>query len=186
MAEHWDEDQQDNPEILNQIIGACDLQAGQKVLDAACGTGVLFPRLLAHDPGQLTAIDISDAMTEKARYKHHDHRLEIITADLLLFDANGFDRAILYNAYPHFFDKSSLARKMCELLAINGRFVIAHSASRDLVNSRHAACGASDVSVDLQRASDEARWFKPYFNIDICIDTDEVYIISGTKLNFDI
>jgi ubiquinone/menaquinone biosynthesis C-methylase UbiE len=185
MAENWDQSQ-DNPEILSPIIGACDLRAGQKVLDAACGTGVLFPWLLAYDPGQLTGIDISDAMAEKARQKHHDHRLQIITADLLLFESAGFDRIILYNAYPHFFDKSSLARKMLDLLSMNGRFVIAHSASRELVNSRHAACGASDVSVDLQRAADEARWFKPYFNIDVCMDTDDVYIISGMKLNADV
>lgn len=185
-AEQWDQNLYCDVEIMRRIMEACDLKAGQRVLDAACGTGVLFPRLLAHDPTALVGVDISGAMAETARRKHCDHRLEIVTSDLLRFDAGKFDRIILYNAYPHFFDKPLLARKLYDLSAAGGRFVIAHGAGREQINSMHEACGAGDISVALQRAGDEAKWFAPYFNIDVCMDTDEIYIISGTKADTDV
>ena len=50
---------------LRTIMRVLDLHAGQRVLDVACGTGVLFSWLLSRDPQLLMGIDISKAMTEK-------------------------------------------------------------------------------------------------------------------------
>jgi cyclopropane fatty-acyl-phospholipid synthase-like methyltransferase len=182
QAGGWDARSHHEPGKLRRIIRACDLHAGQRVLDVACGTGVLFPWLLSHDPSLLMGIDLSDGMTDIARKKYRDKRLRIVTADYYHLEAGAFDRIIIYNAYPHFFDKERLAGKTYSLLAPGGRFVVAHDKGRDSLNEMHEARGARPYSVPLMPAREERRWFEPYFEIDSCIDTGDIYILSGMSM----
>jgi len=179
QACHWDTHSRHDPGKLHRIIRTCDLQPGQRVLDVACGTGVLFPWLLEHDPALLMGIDISEGMTEIARAKHRDRRLKIVTADYYHLDAEPFDRIIVYNAYPHFFDKERFAEKTRNLLVHGGRFVVAHNKGHENLNKMHERRGACLYSVPLRPASEERRWFEPYFEIDVCVDTGDINIISG-------
>ena len=179
QACHWDARSHHEPGKLRRIIRTCDLHTGQRVLDVACGTGVLFSWLLAHDPSLLMGIDLSEGMTEIARAKHRDKRLKIVTADYYHLEAGAFDRIIIYNAYPHFFDKERFAEKTRNLLAPGGRFVVAHNKGRESLNAMHEARGACLYSVPLMRVVEERRWFEPYFEIDCCMDTSDIYILSG-------
>lgn len=181
QAEHWDRSFHHDPRKIRSILRVCDLHSGQRVLDAACGTGVLFPWLLARDPELVMGIDISEAMTAKAREKYRNRHLRIVTADYYHLEAGAFDRIILFNAYPHFFDKERLAKKTLDLLADGGRFVVAQNRGRHKLNSIHDSRDENDCSLPLEAAAVECRWFEPYFRMDTVVDTEGLYIISGEK-----
>lgn len=179
LANKWDSFAHHDPRKLRTIIQVCDLHPRQRVLDVACGTGVLFPWLLAYNPALLLGIDISEGMTRVARQKYYDNRLYVMTMDYYQIETGGFDRIIIYNAYPHFFDKEQLVKKTYNLLAPGGRFVVAHSRGRESLNEMHTRRGADDFSVPLEQTSIERRRFEPYFNIDYCLDDNDIYILSG-------
>jgi demethylmenaquinone methyltransferase/2-methoxy-6-polyprenyl-1,4-benzoquinol methylase len=181
QAEHWDRHTRHDPHKLRYIMRVLDLHAGQRVLDVACGTGVLFPWLLHRNPELLMGIDISEAMTERARAKCQDRRLRVVTADYYHLAAGAFDRIILYDAYPHFFDKEKLAQKTFNLLADGGRFIVAHDKGRETINAVHDARGAGECSVPLRSIDIECCWFEPYFSIDNRTDNEGLYVFSGVK-----
>ena len=181
LADSWDDSAKADPDKLTRIADLCDIMTEQRVLDIACGTGVMFPFLLARNPKVLLGVDICEAMIRKARSKLPDSRLKIIEQDFLALDEVEFDCAICYNAYPHFLDKAAFAKKLRDVLVSGGRFVVAHGSGRDDINTVHkerAAC----VSVELCSAEEEKEWFEPYFNVDMVIDNVDIYVISGTKI----
>lgn len=180
MADSWDDNTKVDPSKLSRIADCCDIKPGQKVLDIACGTGVMLPFLLEKDPEVLIGVDICTAMVQKARSKFSDARLKFLEQDFLVINETDFDCAICYNAYPHFLDKEAFAKKLIDVLKCSGRFVIAHGSGRDDINAVHkdrAAC----VSTELISAQDEKKWFQPFFDVDIIIDNADVYVISGIK-----
>lgn len=180
-AGHWDRASRCEPETLSRILSFCDLYPGMRLLDVGCGTGVLFPWLLASEPEFVLGVDISEEMAQRARDKQRDARLAVAAADYCALEAARFDRIIIYNAYPHFFDKALFARKTHELAADGGRFIIAHSRGRSRINDVHQMRGANACSVPLEPANQEMHWFEQFFSIDIIIDTADLYIISGKK-----
>ena len=54
---------------ISIILDNACVGAGSRVLDVACGTGVLTPDYLARDVASVTAVDISPEMIRRARDK---------------------------------------------------------------------------------------------------------------------
>ena len=143
-----------------------------------------------HDPAKLAAIvtlsgfaenaKIADIACEAAAKKFNDGRIKLWQGDFNEFAKKDFDCAFVYSAYPHFPDKAAFAEKIHSVLKPDGRFVIAHSKSRHEINHRHSQ-GAEHVSDILAPVSEERVYFDKLFDIDITVDTDYMYIISGTK-----
>lgn len=181
QAQRWDSVCHHDMQKLRYILSVCDLLPGQRILDIACGTGVLFSLLLEAAPARLVGVDLSEAMLRVAQKKLQDARLQLLAADFLGMEESGFDRAILYSAYPHFFDKAALAKKLWAALAPGGRVTIAHSQGREQINAMHTRRGADPISVPLQSGVKERRWFDPWFSIDTCVDTKELFVLSGIK-----
>ncbi len=181
QAEHWDDHSHKDNQKMKDILDICDLHSGQKVLDVGCGTGVLFPYLLAYEPDCLVGVDISKAMAEKARSKFKDERLVVLNEDFYNLIPYWFDRVILFNAYPHFFNKPGLARKLFDVLNVGGRFIIAHDQGKDKINAVHIRKNASKYSIPLLPASIEWRFFGSLFTFNRSIDNGEQYVISGIK-----
>lgn len=180
LAGRWDDSTACNPDKLRYIADCCDIKPGQRVIDIACGTGVMFPFLLAKEPEFLLGVDICDEMAKKARIKFSDSGLQVITADFLALNQKDFDCALCYNAYPHFLDKAEFAVKLRDVLKKGGRFIIAHGSGKDDINAVHKQ-RAADVSITLGSTEEEKMWFQPYFNVDISVDRADIYVISGTK-----
>lgn len=201
MASHWDRDFAADPRKTELIFSLCPVDKGSKILDIACGTGALFPHILTSGPSQLWGIDISEKMLEEASKKFHDPCLHLLCANFLdlkeddfslpgspdssdgngsFDDFDGFDRAFIYRAYPHFHDKEAFIQKLHSLLKKGGRFIIAHNESRHQINSRHSRT-AAEVSDILSDVDTESVLFKELFHIDIKADTDYLYVISGVK-----
>lgn len=181
LAENWDNMCHHDAKKIDAIITLAQLPENSRILDIATGTGVLIPRLLETNPQEICAIDLSDQMLSLARQKHPDSRVHFQTADFYSYEADGFDFAIAYSAYPHFEDKALFCRQLSACLKPGGRFMIAHSESKETINGRHSGHEVRKVSTGLSDAPSESRFFASSFDIDMMVDTAEFYVISGTK-----
>ena len=180
-AAQWDRNCHHDPEKLAALIALAGVQPGQRILDIACGTGALFGALLRKQPLHLVGVDVSDQMIAIAKRKYPLPCVELFAMDILDFSQTGFDHAFIYSAYPHFGDKTALARKVWQCLATGGRFMIAHSESRTVIDQRHQSPQVQRVSTHLGPVEEEALPWQTLFHVDILADTPDFYILSGTK-----
>ncbi len=110
---------------------------GDKVLDAACGTGILYP-LLNEAKAEVLSLDISGGMLAELKKKHP--QAKTVQADFIaaLLPSKHFDKVLIFNAFPHFEDKPSVFAKAAQILKPNGYLYIFHSLTREELNSVHA------------------------------------------------
>ncbi len=179
LAGSWDEEQIPKDAIIEKILDNAHVAEGKEVLDVACGTGILFPFYLKRDVNSVTGIDISPEMTKIAKEKFPEIKVICGDAEEYSFDKK-FDIIMIYNAFPHFPNPEMLIKALSNFLKEGGRISVAHSMSREEIQSRHRK-RAANVSLELPTADDLAEILKPYFNIDIIISDDEMYQVSGIK-----
>lgn len=180
LAPGWDRNTHHDERVISALLTLPSCPRGGRVLDVACGTGVLLPYLLALEPEAVHAIDLSPAMVALAAQKHRDPRLTVACADFYTYDRGPFDLITVYSAYPHFFDKAAFARQAAHLLRPGGRLLIAHSQGKDAINARHSG-GAAVVSTQLRTPREESVPLAPFFLVDAMVDTTELYLLSGTR-----
>lgn len=68
-APKWDADMIRNDDVINKILDNAGVTKGSRVLDVACGTGVLIPDYMSRNVSGVTAIDISPEMIKIAKDK---------------------------------------------------------------------------------------------------------------------
>ena len=181
-ADSWDADMVKTQWKIDKILNAANITEGKSVLDIACGTGVLIPDYISRKVAKCVAVDISENMIRIARCKFSDYENVIFLcedAETFKFDEK-FDSIVIYNAFPHFANRSLLFENLSEHLEENGRITVAHGMSRaDLI--KHHSGKAEKISTVLPEADELAKIMKPYFDVDTNISTDEIYIVSGRK-----
>ncbi len=178
MASDWDAMQVRNEAVIAEILQKGGIGAGTRVLDIACGTGVLFPDYT--DLGaEVTGIDISPNMAEKAREKYPD--IKVICGDAAEYSfEDAFDAVMIYNAFPHFTDPDKLIKNLSAALREKGRFTVAHGMSEKELAKCHSTV-AKDVSLPLPSKEKLADMMSELFDVDVMISDDEKYIVSGLK-----
>lgn len=179
-APAWDYKRHPGEETHARILTTIGMQPDCRILDVACGTGVLFKSLLQYTPALLRAVDISPAMAGIAAAKHPEPNVRVTAEDFYGFRETGFDYVMVYNAYPHFADKAAFGQAARGCLAAGGRLTIAHGAGRDFINKRHMHAHVRDISVSLGSCMEEAARLGSGFRPDILVDTPDIYILSGT------
>lgn len=179
-ALNWEELCFHDSKKLNEILNICAIKKGEKILDVGCGTGVFTKKLVETQADCIVGIDLSDKMIEVAKSNVTDNRVSFVTEDFDEFYSDQYDCIIIYSAYPHFLDKNKFAEKINELLKAGGRFIIAHSQSKEKINSCHNN-KASHISNKLKQPQDEFEYFKKWFEPKLFIDNEEMYIILGEK-----
>ena len=178
LAPAWDDMQVRNEEVIAEILFKGGIRNGVRVLDVACGTGVLFPdyKKLGAD---VTGIDISPEMVKIAKEKFPE--AEVVCGDVLDFSfSEKFDAVMIYNAFPHFVEPEKLIEKLSILLKDSGRISIAHGISEKELAECHSG-SAKSVSVPLVKKEVLAQMLSPYFNVDVLISDDRMYMVSGVK-----
>ena len=183
-APGWDADMIKNDVIIGKILDNAEIEAGQDILDVACGTGVMFPYYLQRGAASVTGIDISPEMAKIAESKYpEDSRVQVICGDVeeVKFQKK-FDRIVVYNAFPHFPKPKRLVKILSELLKEDGRLTIAHGMSREAIDGHHRG-SASKVSNGLMSAESLKKIFDPYFTVEIVISNRKMYQVSGVKRN---
>ena len=182
LAPEWDSGMIKDDRIIGKILDSAGVKQGSRVLDVACGTGVLFPYYLERGAKSITGIDISPAMTEIAAEKFSgDERVTILTGDAetALFDGK-FDCIVIYNAFPHFPGQEKLIEHLERLLTPNGRLTVAHGMSRKKLDCHHSGT-ASRVSVGLMSELALAEIFSRCLDVCMVISDDEMYQVTGKK-----
>jgi len=181
LAPDWDMRLIHDDVKINAILNYADITKGVSVLDVACGTGVLIPDYLARDVKRVVAVDISPAMIGIASTKFSDPRVDFLNADIEEADISEmFDRCVVYNAFPHFLDPHNLVRSLADRLMPGGNLTVAHSMSREKINEHHSG-DAGKVSIDLMSESSLAVLFMAYFDVNVCLSNEAMYVVSGTK-----
>ncbi|MGL5564008.1 MAG: class I SAM-dependent methyltransferase [Tannerellaceae bacterium] len=180
MAPEWDTICKHDLLRIERILLLSRIDEGAKVLDVACGTGVLTPALLEIGAGEILGVDISEEMIKVAQSKFDHNAVRFEATDFMDVDEGDFDVAIVYNAYPHFLDKKSLVAKLYHVLKPGGRFVVAHSDSKEKINGCHHKLD-SKISDHLLAVEHEADHFVRSFEIDTMIDAPDLYVLSGTR-----
>ncbi len=184
LAPSWiTQPRHEDEQKLSTIFRHMDIKQGMCVLDIACGNGILTERYRAAGASHITGVDISSAMIARARQLHDSPDVEFFCADASIhtFDRL-YDRCVIYNALPHFEDAKALCTHLHRFMADDARLVIAHSAGREHINARHHQ-GAGDVSTTLLPAKAVAAMLSTHFMINVIIDTEDLYLISGIKRN---
>ena len=181
LAHEWDADMVRDSAVIGEILDAAQIAEGIRVLDVACGTGVLIPDYLARNVRAVVGVDISPEMIRIAQAKFVDPRVSFINADIeALCLPETFDRCMVYNAFPHFPDPRRLIRGLASHLAPGGRLTVAHGMSRAAIN-RHHSGGAAGVSRELESEKEIAALFEPFFAVDTAVSDEKKYLISGVK-----
>ena len=181
-APTWDADMIKNDLIIGKILDNAEVEAGQHILDVACGTGVMFDYYLNRGVSSVTGIDISPEMAKIAEGKFAgEDRVTVICGDVeeVKFDRQ-FDRIVVYNAFPHFPKPKRLIKILAGLLKEGGRLTVAHGQSREAIDGHHKG-SASKVSNGLMTAESLKKIFDPHFEVEVMISNSKMYQVSGVK-----
>ncbi len=178
-APNWDADIIRNEPVIARILDNAGVKPGLRVLDVACGTGVLFPDYLSRGITDLTAIDISPEMAKIAQAKFPQVQVLCGDVETAVFPET-FDLIMVYNAFPHFPEPGRLVQVLAEFLKPGGRLSIAHGMSRHALQTHHAG-RASRVSIDLLEEKELSRLLEPWFTVDTVISNEEMYQVCGQK-----
>lgn len=182
LAPHWDEMECVPPKRIEALLNKVNIQPGERVLDVACGTGIITSRLASYSKLKVLGIDISPKMIEIAKSKNKG--VENVEFDVMDFTESDFehcfDVVVIYNAFPHFLDLDALQNALERALGEGGRFAILHSLSRAELDKHHSG-RVSKISRVLNSPDQEANAFAKYFEIIEASESDEHYCIIGKK-----
>ncbi len=116
----------------DNVVKLAEIKNGEKFLEVACGTGVLFEKFVKRNPdGENVGVDLSPDMLNKAKkrlrkYNNHNFKLLQGNALNLEFENNSFDLAInnfMLDLMPvDYFDK--IAGEFYRVLKPGGRLVV--------------------------------------------------------------
>ena len=156
LASTWDKElTPERLKCLGNIIKELGIKPGYHVLDIGSGTGVLLPFLITAvgSEGKIVALDFSAEMLVQAQAKNFPPIVGFAQADVLAIPLadNSVDMAICNSAFPHFGDKVKALKEIARALKNNGRMVICHTMSREMLNRLHQSVGgivANDLLPD--------------------------------------
>lgn len=180
IAFKWDEICKHDDAKLRKIIELSAVKEGSRILDVGTGTGILISYLLKTHPSNLTAVDISDNMISIADSKYKESNVKFVVSNIMDFYEDGFDYIFLYSAYPHFPNKNDLFKHLNRLMNTSGKIIIAHSESKEKINEIHSKSEHFQNDI-LPPGNKTAGIMAKYFKINMIIDDEELYFISGTK-----
>jgi SAM-dependent methyltransferase len=120
-------------EWAGRVAKAAFLAPGQKVLDVACGTGVLSreARKKTRPKGSVVGLDCNDGMLAVARHNSSDIEWRKGRAEGIPFPDRSFDAVISQFGLMFFEDRGAALAEMWRVLRPGGRLAVAVWASLD-------------------------------------------------------
>jgi SAM-dependent methyltransferase len=119
------------PALLQQwtplVVDAAGLRAGQRVLDVACGTGILARAAAARvgSGGSVAGLDINPGMLAVAARTAPWIEWREGTAESLPYEDSSFDAAMSQFGLMFFTDRHAALREMLRVLVPGGRLAVA-------------------------------------------------------------
>jgi ubiquinone/menaquinone biosynthesis C-methylase UbiE len=110
-----------------RVVAAADLRPGMRVVDVACGTGVVTMAAAgAVSPGgAAVGVDLNSGMLAVARRKSRDIEWYEAPAEALPFEEGSFNAAVSQFGLMFFADKTAALAEMWRVLRPGGRLVVA-------------------------------------------------------------
>lgn len=181
MAPQWDADMIRSDAVIAKILDNACVREGVRVLDVACGTGVLIPDYLQRKVASVTAVDISEEMVRIAKSKFPQENVQILCADVetIRLDTQ-FDCIMVYNAFPHFPQPEQLIATLSGLLAPGGTLTVAHGMSRAHIDAHHKGA-ASKVSMGLIHEDALAQIMARHLQVTVKISDETMYQVTARK-----
>jgi len=177
LAPHWEADRQLNDAKVQSLLDACRLRQGERLLDLACGDGILEDKLLSYGV-KIDGVDISPEMISLAKKAHQNPNLTYFCRDFYEHSSEiPYDVILVFDAYPHFLDKDAFAQKAASLLKKGGRLYILHDSSKETINAHHEHV-SKDLSTPLKSAKKEAFPFWKSFKKGRIEDEKDHYFIE--------
>ncbi len=129
------------PEVINQrmqTLQAMSLRAGERVLDAGCGTGLLIQGMVSAvgENGQIVGIDFSDDMLDVARERFartDSVNLQQASVTDLPLDSGSFDAASCTQTLLYVDDVEKAISELYRVLKPGGRIAVLETDWRGLV-----------------------------------------------------
>ncbi|MCB0168080.1 MAG: methyltransferase domain-containing protein [Anaerolineae bacterium] len=111
----------------SRVAEAAAIQPGQRVLDVACGTGVLARAAAERvgPAGEVVGLDINEGMLAVARKKAPHITWQHGPAEALPFEDNSFDVVVSQFALMFFEDRQAALKEMMRVLRPGGRLAVA-------------------------------------------------------------
>ena len=181
IAEKWDSMETTPSSKIDALLARCDIKEGDRVLDLACGTGIITGKLISLSQREVIALDIAPKMIEIAKAKFSEEPLAtFVVGDFQTVQfPERFDKIIIYNAYPHFIDKGAFRNALLRCLKPEGEFAIIHSLSRQALDGHHH--GIESISRSLLPVKEEASFYQSDFLILDAEEDDTHYLIRAKK-----
>jgi ubiquinone/menaquinone biosynthesis C-methylase UbiE len=110
-----------------RVLSAARVQRGQRVLDVACGTGVLARHAADRvgPGGNVIGLDVNEGMLDVARSLAPEIEWRHGRAESLPFDDSSFDAVISQFGMMFFDDKTTALREMYRVLRPGGHLAVA-------------------------------------------------------------
>lgn len=108
-------------QLVEPLLDAAAVGAGQRVLDLACGPGYVAAAAAARG-AEVVALDISAAMVAEARRRHPELDVREGAAERVDFADESFDRVLMSFGILHVADPAAVLREVRRLLRPDGRF----------------------------------------------------------------
>jgi ubiquinone/menaquinone biosynthesis C-methylase UbiE len=113
---------------LARTLAAARLEPGMRVLDVACGPGIVACAMAPH-AGYVTGVDLTPAMIGQARERQERLKLanlhwQVADATQLPFPDGAFDLVITRYSFHHMPDPSLTLREMERVCRAGGRLVV--------------------------------------------------------------
>lgn len=151
---------------LQSLVNSWNIKKGSLTLEVGGGTGDLSPFLLNKIglKGLLVFIDISPKMVERAKDKLKKYKnVKYFSGDIHVFSyEQKFDSIVIFNTFPHFFDKKAAFTNCYKLLRKGGSLIISHNSSRWSIVGRHKK---RSVSFDITDFPDDLFVYNTLVNI---------------------
>jgi len=183
----WDEMTVHDTAKVERIVSLLELKGHERIMDVGTGTGVMIPFYeRSMRSGSVCAIDYSEKMIEQARKKYPEEGYPWVSYRVMdLYQADfgpEFDLVVCYSCFPHFPDPVNAIQVMGGCLKEGGKLVIAHSSSKEHINSVHEG-GGEEICTDFLLEMDVMRVMMADAGLITTYeqDDDEYYVVIARK-----
>jgi ubiquinone/menaquinone biosynthesis C-methylase UbiE len=171
---------------MRRTLGAAALEPHHKVLDVACGPGIVACAV-AKQAGHVTGIDLTPAMIEQARQRQKTLKLDnmdwqVGRATALPFANAGFDRVVTRYSLHHMTDPLAVLAEMLRVCRPGGKLIVidatpapecraAYDRMETLRDPSHTSALTREELRGLGRALGLAEAATDFYRLDARLDT---------------
>lgn len=170
----------DDTSLIDELLDSMYFSTCKRILDLACGKGIISKKLADRNNGEVIALDLSSEMIRLAKEKVDDPRVTFINQDYYDFNSEPFDAIVCFDAFPHFLDVEGFVEKTDKLLKDDGLLVIAHDIGRNKLNTHHKQ-QAMGISRKLKTPEEEMIPFLKYFKPIELTESENYYKLIMVK-----